>query len=220
MTEYQKHLPVQVIIPPVHVDYPLSRVIAEYDKKQFHLSETEKERFVTYYFNGLREQPFVGEDWEFVQSPKVATYDLTPAMSSEKLVQEILAALAKRYYHFIVVNFACPDMVAHTGNLPAAISACQTMDQSLAKIIPAILSVGGYAVITADHGNVEEMLNLQTGEVDTEHSVNPVPLIIVGQPFQGHYQQLPPGILADVAPTILKLMNIPKPNQMTGKSLV
>lgn len=220
MTEYQKTLPTQVIIPPVHVDYPLSQVLSDNGLTQLHMSETEKERFVTYYFNGLREQPFEGENWDIIPSPNVATYDLQPEMSTPKITEHLITALQKRQYNFIIVNLACPDMVAHTGSLTATIKACQAVDQSLSQIIPVLFSVDGIALITADHGNTEELINLQTGEIDTEHSNNPVPFIVVGEKFQGQSRQLAPGILSDIAPTILKLLNIPKPSQMTGKSLI
>ena len=220
MTEYQKGLPVQVIFEPMTVKYPLSRVLSEHNLKQLHMSETEKERFVTYYFNGLREQPFNQEDWEIIPSPKVATYDLKPEMSTPELTAKLIEKLKSRSYQFIVVNIAAPDMVGHTGNVKATVKACEAADLALSKIIPVILALNGIALITADHGNTEELINLQTGEVDTEHSTNPVPLIVVGNQFHGKPQKLAPGVLADVAPTILKLLSIPIPSQMTGKSLL
>ncbi len=220
MTEYQKGLPAQVIMEPMTVKYPLSRVLSEHNIKQLHMSETEKERFVTYYFNGLREQPFLHEDWEIIPSPKVATYDLKPEMSTPELTEKLIEKLKSRTYQFIVINFAAPDMVGHTGNVKAAAQACEAVDLALSKIIPSLEALNGTALITADHGNTEELINLQTGEVDTEHSTNPVPLIIVSNQFKGQPQKLSPGVLADIAPTILKLLNIPKPDQMTGKALL
>jgi len=220
MTEYQNNLSAKVVIPPMRVDYPLSRVISDHQLRQLHMAETEKERFVTYYFNGLREQPFPGEDWEIIPSPKVATYDLQPEMSTPLIAQKLISILKQRKHHFVIVNIACPDMVGHTGNLQASIKACLAADLALSQIVPTILALNGTALITADHGNVEEIINLQTGEIDTEHSNNPVPLIIVSRQFQGNPSQLPPGVLADIAPTILKLLNIPKPQSMTGKSLL
>ncbi len=220
MTEYQKGLPTEIVLPPLYVDYPLSRAISDHHLTQLHMSETEKEKFVTYYFNGLREQPFPKEDWEIVPSPKVATYDLKPEMSTPELTDKLIEHLKSRKYNFIVINFAAPDMVGHTGNVKAAALACEAADLALSKIIPVILAVNGTAVITADHGNTEELINLQTGEVDTEHSANPVPLIIANNQFKGKTKNLPPGILADIAPTILKLLKIPKPQSMTGKSLL
>lgn len=220
MTEYQAGLPVEVVMSPLKVNYPLARIISEHDLRQLHMSETEKERFVTFYFNGLREQPFPGEDWEIIASPKVATYDLQPEMSTLELLAKLIEKINSRIYQFIVVNIACPDMVGHTGNIKAAIKACETADQALAKIVPAVLAQSGTTIITADHGNTEEMINLQTGEVDTEHSDNKVPLIVVSEQLRGKIRQLPPGVLADVAPTILTLLQIPKPSVMTGNSLL
>lgn len=220
MTEYQKNLPTKIVMEPLHVNYPLARVLSEHNIKQLHMAETEKERFVTYYFNGLREQPFQNEDWEIVPSPKVATYDLKPEMSTPELTEKLITGLKSRTYQFIVINFAAPDMVGHTGNVKAAAKACEAVDLALSKIIPIIEALNGTALITADHGNTEELINLQTGEVDTEHSTNPVPLVIISNQFKGKPQKLNPGVLADIAPTILKLLNIPKPDQMTGKSLL
>ena len=220
MTQYQKGLPANIVIPETHVDFPLARVLSENNLRQLHMSETEKERFVTYYFNGLREQPFQGEDWDIIPSPKVATYDLKPEMSTPELTSKLIAKLKLGLHQFAVINIACADMVGHTGNVKAAIQACQAADKALSQIVPTVFSLNGAVAITADHGNTEEMINLRTGEVDTEHSVNPVPFIVAAKQFQGNPQNMTPGILADVAPTILKLLNIPKPAQMTGKSLI
>lgn len=219
MTEYEKNLPVKVAFPPTVVKLPLARVLAERGFRQFHISETEKERFVTYYFDGGRETLFPGEEWKEIPSPKVATYDLAPQMSAYEITKELITRIKVNLYDFIVVNYANPDMVGHTGVLGAGIKACEVVDECLGKVISLIRVVGGAAVITADHGNVEEMINLQTGEVDTEHSANPVPLIMVAEhlPFRGCQSK---GILADVAPTILDIMGIKKPSLMTGRSLL
>lgn len=220
MTEYQKDFAVEVVMPPMSVEYPLSRVLAEANIRQLKMAETEKERFVTYYFNGLREQPFPGEDWQMIPSPKVATYDLLPEMSTPALTEKLLEKIKQNTYQFILVNIACPDMVAHTGNLQAAIRACEAADTAVRQIVTAVIALNGSAVITADHGNAEELINLQTGEVDTEHSDNPVPLIIVSSQFLGQARRLSPGILADVAPTIIKLLGLSQPSSMSGKSLI
>ena len=220
MTEYQKELPVKVAITPSSVEFPLSRIIAEEGLRQLKMSETEKERFVTFYFNGSREQPFVGEDWLIVPSPKVATYDLKPEMSTPQLTASLLEKLDARLYQFVLINVAAPDMVGHTGNIEAAIKACEAADAFLAKVVPAVKALQGTTVITADHGNTEEMINLNSGEIDTEHSDNPVPFIVVSDELASKVKELPTGILADVAPTILKLLNLPQPQSMTGKILV
>ena len=220
MTEYQANLPIPAIISPQHIEMPLSRVLSEANIRQLKISETEKERFVTYYFNGQREQPFDAEDWLIIPSPKVATYDLQPEMSTPQLTTALINKLKTGFYQFIAINIACPDMVAHTGNLAATIRACEAVDAFLSQTIPVISALNGSAIITADHGNAEELINLQTGQIDTEHSANPVPCIIVSSQFQGQTRKLNQGILADVAPTILKLLNLPKPEQMTGTSLI
>lgn len=220
MTEYEKGLPTQVAFPPEPVKLPLARVIAEKDFRQFHIAETEKERFVTYYFNGQREDPFPGEDRIEIPSPKVATYDQKPEMSAYEVTNELLKRLKINMYDFIVVNYANPDMVGHTGILKAGIKACEVVDECMAKVVSATTSLGGVAVVTADHGNVEEMINPNTGQVDTEHSTNPVPFIIIDKKFDSGGRILPRGILADVAPTILTLMGIRKPDFMSGRSLI
>ena len=220
MTEYQANLPVATIISPLPIEMPLSRLLSDANLQQLKIAETEKERFVTYYFNGLREQPFEGEDWQIIPSPKIATYDLQPEMSTPQLTTALINKLKARFYQFIAINIACPDMVAHTGNLAATIRACEAVDTFLSQTIPVILALNGTAIIIADHGNAEELINLQTGQVDTEHSGNPIPFIIIGSQFQGQFKKLNQGILADVAPTILKLLSLPKPEQMSGTSLI
>ena len=220
LTEYQKGLPVAVVMPPLSVEYPLARVLAEANLRQLHMGESEKERFVTFYFNGLREQPFPGEDWLMIPSPKVATYDLQPEMSTPQLAAKLVEKLTQRTYQFVIVNVACADMVAHTGDLAASIKACEAVDTALRQIVPTGLALNGACLITADHGNAEELINLQTGEVDTEHSQNPVPLIIASSHYLGQNKMLTPGILADVAPTILKLLGLNQPASMSGKSLI
>ena len=220
MTEYEKGLPVSVAFPPVVIDMPLGRVVAEMGLRQLRMSETEKERFVTYYFNGQREDPFPGEDRIIIPSPPVATYDQKPEMSSRVLTQTLIERLETSIYDFIVINYANPDMVGHTGNLAAGIKAIEITDDNLRRLTDTVLAQGGAVVITADHGNVEEMINLETGGIDTEHSTNPVPCLILSPSLNGHNQTLPRGILADVAPTILKIMNLPKPTSMSGQSLI
>ncbi len=220
MTEYEKGLPVSIAFPPQLVEMPISRVVAEMGLRQLKMAETEKERFVTYYFNGQREDPFPGEDRIIIPSPPVPTYDQKPAMSSQELTQTLVERIRANIYDFIVINYANPDMVGHTGNLHAGIKAIEITDTNLRLLSDTLLSVGGTLVITADHGNVEEMINLETGGIDTEHSVNPVPLIIVSPQYQGIPRTIPRGILADVAPTILKLMNLPKPSSMSGNVLI
>lgn len=220
MTEYEKKLPAQVAFPPKMVKYPLGRVIADRGLRQLRLTESEKERFVTYYFNGQRETPFLSEDRLIIPSLKVPTYDLAPQMRAREITTELIDKLNQNMYDFILINFANPDMVGHTGIMPAAAAACELTDECLGKISFRILNRKGTLIITADHGNVEEMIDPKTGGVDTEHSNFPVPFIVVGRQFEGKAKELRMGILADVAPTILSLMNIPKPTEMTGRNLL
>lgn len=220
MTEYERGLPTMVAYPPQTVEMPLGRVLSERGMKQLRMCETEKERFVTYYFNGLREDAFSGEDHVIIPSAKVATYDLKPEMSAHEITDTFLEKLNTNMYDFVCINFANADMVGHTGNLEAAIKGIEVVDDCVGKIVNAVMMRGGVVLITADHGNAEEMINSSTGEIDTEHSTYPVPLYLIGQMFQNQARMLPSGILADIAPTILKLMNIPKPDNMSGRVLI
>lgn len=220
MTEYESGLPVHIAFPPEHIESPLGKVISDAGLRQLRMAETEKERFVTFYFNGQREDPYPGEDRIIIPSPPVSTYDQKPAMSSVELTQTLIERLNTNLYDFIAINFANPDMVGHTGNLEAGIKACEYADENIGKIITAVNALGGVTLITADHGNVEEMINLSTGQVDTEHSTNPVPLIIHAPCLNRPPEKLPHGILADVAPTILDLMKLEKPASMSGQSLI
>jgi len=219
MTEYENGLPTIPAFPPEKIKMPLGKILTEYRMKQLHMSESEKERFVTYYFNGQREGPFSGEEDVIIPSPDVATYDLKPEMSAYELTESLLLHIESGLYDFIVVNFAGPDMVAHTGMLKPSIQACEAVDVCLGKIIPKIFAVNGACLITADHGNVEEMINKDTGGVDTEHSCYPVPFIAIASGLESK-GMLPTGILADVAPTVLYLMGIPKTSNMTGRNLL
>lgn len=221
MTEYEKNLPVDVAFPPEFVEMPLSRVIALAGRRQLKLAESEKERFVTYYFNGQRELPFPGEDVVITPSPKVPTYDLQPEMSGEEQTNKLISAIGSNLYDLIVINYPNPDMVAHTGNLEASIKACGFVDTYIQKIYERVMQTEGVTMlITADHGNVEELISLESGGVDTEHSAFPVPLLIVGRDYLNLPKSLPRGILADVAPTILKILGINKPSSMSGRSLL
>lgn len=221
MTKYEKNLPVSAVaFEPQQVFMPLARVFAERDLQQLHIAETEKYAHVTYFFNGGREAPFEGEDRILIDSPKVASYDLKPEMSAEKITKVLLERINTQVYDFIVVNFANADMVGHTGNIEAAKKAVQTIDSYLGIIAKTALSIGGGVVITADHGNAEQMINPKSGQPDTEHNGNPAPLILVVPELRGKAVQLRMGLMADVAPTILGILNIPKPSQMTGRNLL
>ena len=220
MTEYEKNLPTKIAFPEQSLKQCLGEVIAHAGSKQLRAAETEKERFVTYYFNGFKEEPFSNEKRLIVPSPQVKTYDLQPEMSAYLLCEKFLEALEKENYSFAVINFANPDMVAHTGKIEPTIKACEAVDECLGGLIDFALSNQISLLVTADHGNAEELIDTKTGEVNTEHSDSLVPFIYVNKAWQGQAQQLPRGILGDVAPTILELLKLTKPKLMTGKSLI
>jgi len=220
MTEYEKGLPVEILYPPEQVEMPLSRVLSEKGIKQLKIAETEKERFVTYYFNGLWEKPLSGEDWVTIPSKKVPTYDQTPEMSTLDIAERIVKELKAGKYQVIICNIAAPDMVAHTGVLKAAIKACEITDQAVGMVADAVNEAGGALLITADHGNAEELVDETTGEVDTKHSTSVVPFMAVGENVKDRKISKKDGKLADIAPTILNLLDILKPTQMDGESLL
>lgn len=221
MTEYEKDLPVSAIaFPTFNVEMPLGRIISEKKLQQLHIAETEKYPHVTFFFNGGREDPFPGEKRIMLPSPKVATYDLKPEMSAYAITDILEQQLVSGIYDFVVVNFANGDMVGHTGVLSATIQAVEVVDRCLGRVVNAALSnLNGACIITADHGNAEEKVNLQTGEVLTEHTTNPVPFCIVASDLRGQ-RRLPSGILADITPTILGLMGINPPSSVTGRNLL
>lgn len=219
MTDYERNLPCVVAFPLETVSNPLGRVLSDLGIRQLRVSETEKERFVGYYFNGMREDVYRGEDRLIIPSPKVATYDLQPQMSALEMTSRVIDRLTSDVYTFVLINFANPDMVGHTGNIPAAISACETADSCVGKIVELTLALGGSCFLTADHGNVEEMLGANS-EVDTEHSTFPVPFIMIDARYAQKAIHLPEGKLGDVAPTILSHMQIPIPSEMTGINLL
>ncbi|OGK14645.1 phosphoglycerate mutase (2,3-diphosphoglycerate-independent) [Candidatus Roizmanbacteria bacterium RIFCSPHIGHO2_02_FULL_37_15] len=220
MTEYEKNLAVKVAFPPIRVHTPLGKVISEAGFSQLRMAESEKERFVTFYFNGQNEASFAQEERLIIPSPKVPTYDTKPEMSAHELTNVLISKLREKKYHFILVNFANPDMVGHTGNIEATTKAIKVIDECLGKIVREALILNYYLLITADHGNAEQKINPQTGEISTEHTNNPVPFVAVGNKFLGRFIKLQTGILADVAPTILSLLELPKPQDMTGRNLL
>lgn len=225
MTEYSRSLTqagALVAFPPEKIENPIGRVISDQGLRQLRVAESEKERFVTYYFNGLRENPFPQEDRLIIPSPNVPTYDQKPEMSAYELTDKLMKKMAdpSYKYSFILVNFANADMVGHTGNIGPSVKACEVVDECVGKISNFVLAYGGNLLITADHGNVEEMINLHTGQIDTEHSTNPVPFIVVSKELLGKSMTLQSGILADIAPTILSLLKIPIPGVMSGRNLL
>jgi len=232
-TEYDKDLPVEVAFPPELIDLSLSRVLQDNNLTQLHAAETEKYAHVTFFFNGGREDEFKGESRILVPSPSVSSYDQKPEMSAAALTGKVISSIKETKNDFIVINYANPDMVGHTGVIPATIKAVETADKCLGDLVNAVLGQNGVCFITADHGNAEELINLQTGEVDKEHSTNPVPFIAVGSRWEGQKLTIgldsvegdlsiltPSGMLADIAPTILSIFEIPQPPEMTGRPLI
>lgn len=220
MTEYEEGLPAEVAFPPNVINMPLGRVLSENGIPQLRMSESEKERFVTNYFNGLRPAPFPMEDRIIIPSPKVPTYDQKPEMSAYELTQTLIEKINQGNHRFILVNYANPDMVGHTGNLQAAIQAVKVADECVNKVVEAGLNNDYTILITADHGNVEEMIDPKTGGVSTEHSGNPIPFIAVSNSLKGNSRTLQSGIVADIAPTVLGLLGISPPQDMTGRDLL
>jgi 2,3-bisphosphoglycerate-independent phosphoglycerate mutase len=196
----------------------LAETLSKLSHKQFHSAETEKYAHVTYFFNGGREVPFEGEDRVLVPSPKVATYDLQPEMSAAGITETVVEAVKSGQYTFVLVNFANPDMVGHTGFLDKAIIAAETVDNCVRQVVEATVSMGGAALVTADHGNSDQMLDYDTGKPHTAHTTNLVPFIYVAQQKPGW--RFANGILGNVAPTVLELLEIQPPPQMTCKSLI
>jgi 2,3-bisphosphoglycerate-independent phosphoglycerate mutase len=222
MTEYEKDLPVTIAFANDDVENPLAKVISDAGLTQLHAAETEKYPHVTFYFNGGREIPFPGEERLMVASPKVATYDLQPEMSAAGIRDGILHAIADDKFDVIIVNFANPDMVGHTGVLSAVITAVETVDQCIGALVDAVTAKGGVAIVTADHGNAEYMIDGDTGGPFTAHTINQVPVILVapeGSPYQ-HVSLRTGGRLSDIAPTVLDLLKLAPAPQMTGMSLI
>ncbi|MBM5789917.1 2,3-bisphosphoglycerate-independent phosphoglycerate mutase [Candidatus Parcubacteria bacterium] len=232
MAEYETGLPVEVVFPPETIDHCLAQVLSNKGMKQLHIAETEKYAHVTFFLNGMHEKPFEGEERVIIPSPKVASYDLAPEMSARDITSRVLKEMREDAYDFIVVNFANPDMVGHTGDLEATKKAVAVVDECVGKIADEALARDGVVFLTADHGNAEEKLNLRTGDINKEHATNPVPFFIIGKAYEGQpsiagevpagdLSLMPPvGILADVAPTILAVMGIEQPPEMIGQPLV
>ncbi|RMF25938.1 MAG: 2,3-bisphosphoglycerate-independent phosphoglycerate mutase [Cyanobacteria bacterium J083] len=225
LTQYDPKLDVAVAFKPQNLTNILGEVIANHNLKQFRTAETEKYPHVTYFFNGGREKAFPGEERELIQSPMVPTYDSAPEMSAPGVTDAVCRAADKQIYSLIVVNYANPDMVGHTGNLEATIKAIETVDSCIGKVVAKVGELGGAIIITADHGNAECMRD-EFGNPWTAHTTNPVPLILL----EGEKRKIPGhggevklrenGCLADVAPTILEILQLPQPDEMTGVSLI
>lgn len=217
MAQYDKTFPFPVAYPPENMSQLLSAVLAQHHKKQLRIAETEKYAHVTFFFNGQIETPFALEERVLINSPQVATYDLKPEMSAPEVTEELLARIALDQYDVIIANYANPDMVGHTGNIQATVAALKTVDSCLARIVPALLDKDYAVIISADHGNAEEMLDLEQNPI-TAHSLNRVPFILL-TPEKIPYTLVDDGKLSDIAPTLLRLLDIKKPIEMTGKVL-
>ncbi len=237
MTLYDETFPLDVAFPPQELKNVIGEVISNLGYRQLRIAETEKYAHVTYFFSGGQEKPFKGEDRVLIPSPKVATYDLKPQMSAFEVAEAFVKKLNENDYKLLVLNFANPDMVGHTGNLNAAIKAIEAVDRCLEKVVSAVLAKGGACIVTADHGNAEQMIDPKTGQPHTAHTTNPVPFVLLANELKGKVRlrrrekddvDIPKsfeserilGILGDVSPTILKLLGIDIPPQMTGDTLV
>ena len=228
MTRYDKNFTLPVVSPPESLGNILANVMANLNMRNLRVAETEKYAHVTYFFNGGIETPFHGEDRVLVQSPKVATYDLKPEMSAQGIADAVVKAIEDKTFDVMVVNFANADMVGHSGKIPPTITAVETVDACLGQIYAALKRAGGAMIVTADHGNAEQMIDPGTGGPQTAHTTNPVPFIVAAEhavppvDFKGdarRYTLKPDGALQDIAPTMLGILGIPQPKEMTGHDL-
>ncbi len=216
LTEYSKEFDIPVAFPPDRMRNVFGEYLSKLGMRQLRIAETEKYAHVTFFFNGGEEDPFEGEDRILVPSPAVSTYDLQPEMSAEEMTQKLVEAIESRKYDVIISNYANPDMVGHTGDFKATVQAIEALDVCIGKVYEAMMKVGGEWIVTADHGNAEKMQGDGTGQAHTAHTLNPVPLIYVGRKASLSDN----GVLADVVPTMLRLMDLDIPAEMTGRSLV
>lgn len=216
LTHYADNITAPVAFPPDSLHNSLGEYLSGLNKTQLRIAETEKYAHVTFFFSGGREEIYPGEQRILINSPTVATYDLKPEMSAFEVTERLVAAIDSGEYDFIACNYANGDMVGHTGNYQAAVQAVEALDQCLLRIEDAILKNQGECLITADHGNAEQMIDNENGQVHTQHTTGPVPLIYIGRPATLASQ----GALADIAPSILHLMQLPQPKEMTGRNLV
>ncbi len=216
-TQYDETMPnVEIAFKPTVLKNTFGEYISGKGLKQLRIAETEKYAHVTFFFNGGNEKQYEGEDRILVPSPKVETYDLKPEMSAYEVTENVVNAIKSQKYDAIILNYANPDMVGHTGNLDAAVKAIEAIDECVGKVVKAINEVNGVLLITADHGNAEQMIDYKTGEPHTAHTTNPVPLVLIGM----EDVKLKEGKLADLAPTMLDIMGLEKPEEMTGESLI
>ena len=232
MTEYDATFHLPIAFPSEELKNIFGSVVSQAGLKQLRIAETEKYAHVTFFLNGMVEQEFSGEDRVIIPSPRVSTYNKTPEMSAMLIAERVVKEIISNIYDVLIVNFANPDMVGHTGDEAATVKANETTDEAMGMIVDAALTLGGACLVTADHGNAEEVKNLVTGEIDKEHSTNAVPFIVIGKQFEGMRAPAgdvvggdlslttPVGMLGDVAPTLLKILEIPQPPEMTGRALI
>lgn len=225
MVQYEENLPTEVAFAPIEVKSCLGKILSDNKFTQLRIAETEKFAHVTYFFNGGNEEPLSGEDRIIIPSKSVSTFDECPEMSAKEITDEVIRQIQNDKYDFILLNFANADIVGHTGKEQATITAVEFVDECLGRIVQEVLKKNGCLLITADHGNAEEVTNVKTGEVDTEHSINPVPLWYI---TSENHRNTPNGdtairsvgLLSDVAPTILEIFKLPLSENMTGESLL
>jgi 2,3-bisphosphoglycerate-independent phosphoglycerate mutase len=218
MTEYDRKFTLPVVVPPESLSNILANIMAQASMRNLRVAETEKYAHVTYFFNGGVEQPFAGEERVLVPSPKVATYDLKPEMAAQGIADEVVKAIEKGVFDVLIVNFANADMVGHSGKIPPTVQAVQAVDSCLGQIYVALKQRGGAMIITADHGNAEMMIDPTTGGPHTAHTTNPVPLILASE-NSARFTLRADGALQDISPTILSILGLPQPKEMTGRDL-
>ncbi|HEY9032144.1 MAG TPA: 2,3-bisphosphoglycerate-independent phosphoglycerate mutase [Kangiella sp.] len=216
LTEYASDIPTSTAYPPIAMTNVLGEHLMKLGKKQLRIAETEKYAHVTFFFNGGSEEPFAGEDRKLIPSPQVATYDLQPEMNAAMVTDHLVKVIENQSYDVIICNFANPDMVGHTGNFDATVKAIEALDVCIGRIVEALEKVGGEALITADHGNAEKMADASTGQAHTAHTSEPVPLLYVGRTAT---VKVSDGVLSDLAPTMLTLMGLSIPEEMTGRPI-
>lgn len=216
MTQYAADINTSTAYEPISMQNVLGEHLQKLGKTQLRIAETEKYAHVTFFFNGGVEQPFVGEDRELIPSPNVATYDLQPEMNASIVTDKLVEVIEDQSHDVIICNFANPDMVGHTGNFKATVKAIEALDVCIGRIVNALETAGGEALFTADHGNAEKMADASTGQAHTAHTSGPVPLLYVGRKSEVVINN---GVLSDLAPTLLQLLNLPIPNEMTGRPI-
>ncbi len=217
-TQYDITIPAPIAFPPDNLDQTLGEVLSREGMRQLRIAETEKYAHVTFFFNGGVEKPYPGEDRILIPSPKVATYNLKPEMSAYEVTDTVVEKIIEDIYDVIILNYANPDMVGHTGILKAAVEAVEVVDHCVGRVMDAVLSRGGILLLTSDHGNSEKIVDDHTGQPHTAHTSNQVPFYLIGNRLQVGLRKT--GILADIAPTILEILHIEKPREMTGQSLI